>query len=92
MVVAVGEYTGALTGHRYTRARPLGDEPWQPSPDSAAMLDACRQVLARLAAADLVPIGPRAVAYQLEHQHRVAASAGRRAPFGEPPFIGSVST
>jgi hypothetical protein len=62
-------YTGALTGHRYTRARPLGYEPWQPSPDSATMLDACRQVLARLAAADLVPIGPRSIAYQLEHQH-----------------------
>jgi hypothetical protein len=64
----VSTYTGSLTGHRFTRARPLGYEPWQPSDDSAAMLDACHRVLARLAAAGLVPIGPRAVAYRLEHQ------------------------
>jgi hypothetical protein len=64
----VSGYTGALTGHNYTRARPLGYEPWQPAPDSAAMLAACHRVLARLADANLVPIGPRAVAYKLEHQ------------------------
>jgi len=58
-------YVGIFTGHRYRRARTIGNAGWKPRTARAALLAACQDVLATLDADDLLPIGPRAVGYRL---------------------------